>query len=105
MHCRPLVAETLHHLILRAAGLLSAFHHVATLVEVLDVREAKRASAVLIACEFGDSGSGVFLVGELYHTRATRAPVRLVLNLSTLDFADCGEEFDEILVACAPRQL
>ena len=86
--------ETSHHLSLEAAGWLGALHHVATLVEVFDVREAERATAVLVAGELRDSCGRIVLVGELDNAGATRTTIRLVLDFSTLDLTDRGEELD-----------
>jgi hypothetical protein len=45
------------------------------------------------------------LLGELDDTGAAGATSRLILDLCTLDLADGDEELDEVLVACAPREL
>ena len=42
---------------------------------------------------------------ELDDTSSTRAAVGLVLNLSTRNLSDCGEELNEILVAGRPGQV
>lgn len=91
-------------LILHAARLLGAFHHV-PLVGVAHVSQAKWATAVRVALELGEGLCSVFLLGKLNDTSATGATSRLVLNLCALDFADGGEELDEIVVASAPRKL
>ena len=67
----PVAAKTLHHLVLHAAGRLGTLHHIATLVEVFDVRELQRATAVLVASELRDGSTGVFLIAELHHAGAT----------------------------------
>lgn len=92
----------LHHLLLHRWLRL---HHVATLVEVLDVCETERTTAVLIASELLDSGLSVALRAELDYARASRAAIGLVLDLSPLNLADRGEELDQIIVASAPWQL
>lgn len=94
-----------HHLLLHAAGWLCAFHHVATLVGVAHVGQAERTTTVLVALELGDGLSSVLLLRELDDTSTAGATSWLVLNLSTLDLTDRDEEFDEILVARAPREL
>jgi hypothetical protein len=52
-----------------------------------------------------DSSAGIFYAAELDNTGSARATVGLVLDLSTLNLANSGEEFDQILVAGRPRQL
>jgi hypothetical protein len=42
---------------------------------------------------------------ELNNTGSTRPTVGLILNLSTCDLANCGEQLDKILVAGGPRQV
>ena len=76
--------------------------HVASWAQVLDVRETKGTSAVLVARKLGNSGACIVLIGELDDTSATRATVRLVLYLGTLDLTDRGEQLDQIFVARAP---
>ena len=95
----------LHHLILNVAGWLSTFHHVAALVGVLDVAQAERTTAVLVARELRDGRACIVRCSELDHTSAARALVGLHLDLRALDLADRLEQLDEILIARAPRQL
>jgi hypothetical protein len=52
-----------------------------------------------------DSSAGIFYAAKLDNTGSARATVGLVLDLGTLDLANSGEEFDQILVAGRPRQL
>ena len=66
-------------------------HRLGALVEVLDVRQAEGTVAVLVALEFADGSSRVFGIRELDHASATRATVRLVLDLGALNLADGGE--------------
>ena len=93
-----------HHLLLHAASWLG-LHHVATLVGVAHVGQTEWTTAVLVALELGDGLSSVFLLGEFDHAGTAGATSWLVLNLRTLDLADRLEEFDEVLVARAPRKL
>jgi hypothetical protein len=82
-----------------------ALHVASTLVEILDVGDAERTTAVVVALEFGDSSGCLLLAGHLDHAGAAGASVWLVLDLRLLDLTDCDEEFDEIIVARAPREL
>jgi hypothetical protein len=52
-----------------------------------------------------DSSAGIFYAAKLDDTGSARATVGLVLDLGTLDLANSGKEFDQILVAGRPRQL
>ena len=87
------VSAELHHLILHV-GVLSTIHHVAALVLVLDVGEAEWTTAILIAGELSDGCGRVVLAVELDNASTTRATIRLILDLGTLDLADRGEELD-----------
>lgn len=98
-----LVRTILHHLLLQAAGLLLALHRV--LVCVLNIRQAERTTAVLVAGELGDGRLGVRLGTEFDNASAGRALVGLVLDLCTLNLADRREQLNQVLVARAPRQL
>ena len=84
------------------AGRLRALHHVASLVHVLDVGEAEWTTAGLVPSEFGDCSPCIILATEFDYAAATRAPIGLVLDLSALNFADCAEEFNQVLIASAP---
>jgi hypothetical protein len=75
------------------------------LVGVAHVGQAEWTTAVLVALELGDGLSSVFLLGELDDAGTAGATGWLVLNLCTLDLTDRDEEFDEVLVARAPRKL
>lgn len=75
------------------------------MAEVLDVGEAERTTAVLVAGELGDGCGSIVLVPELDHTGAARATVGLVLDLGALNFSDGREELNEVVVAGAPWQL
>lgn len=97
--------DVLHHLLLQAAHALLAIHHVAALVHVLDVGQAERTTAILVACELLDGSLRIALRGELDDARTSGTSVELVLDLGTLNFADGGEKLDQVFVACAPGQV
>lgn len=95
-----------HDLVLGEAAVGVGVHAVATAGgEVLDVAQAKRAAAVLIALELSDGSLGGVGVVEADHTAAARAAARLVLDLGLLDLADGGEELDQIVIAGGPGKL
>jgi len=98
-----------HDLVLsETTGDLGALHWVAAeglLVGILDVRQTKRASTVLIARELGNGSCSVVLVVEFDNTGSTRTSVGLVLNLRALDFANGCEKLNQILVAGGPGKL
>ena len=73
--------------------------------KILDVAQAKRATAILIALELGNSSLGSVGAVEANDTAAARPTAWLILDLSLLDLADGGEEFDQIVVARGPREL
>ena len=77
-------------MVVHAASDLGAFHHIAAtaLVDVFDIRKLQRTAAVLVALELVLSSLCIIFAAEFYHARAMRASVRLVLNLSALDFTD-----------------
>jgi hypothetical protein len=52
-----------------------------------------------------DSSAGIFCAAKFDDTGAARATIRLILDLSTFDLADGGEQFNQILVAGRPGQL
>lgn len=82
------------------------FHGIsAALVQVLDEAEVQGTTTILITLELGDGGFGGFGSVESNDTRTTRPAARLVLDLSLLNLADCGEELHKIVVASRPRQL
>ena len=97
----------LHDLILSDARVGVRVHAViaAAGLEVPHEAETQGTTAVLVTLELGDgSVRGVGTV-EPNDTGAARAPTRLVLDLSLLDLANSGEEIDQILVTCGPREL
>lgn len=67
--------------------------------------ETERTSTVRVALELLDGGLRVGLTAEANDTRATRAAVWLVLDLSAVDGTDGLEELDKVLVAGTPWQL
>lgn len=73
--------------------------------DILDVAQAERAAAILVALELGDGGLGGVRAVEADHAAAARPAARLVLDLRLLDLADGGEELDQILVARRPGEL
>lgn len=72
---------------------------------VLDVAQAKRATAVLVALEFSNGGLGGVCVIESDNAASARTAARFVLNLSLLDLADRRKQFDQVIVARRPREL
>jgi hypothetical protein len=52
-----------------------------------------------------DRGFSVLLLLEFDNARSTGATVRLVLDFSALDLADCGKELHEVLIAGWPWQV
>ena len=66
---------------------------------VADVSELEWTTTILVTGELGDSSLGVVSGIELDDAGSTGATVALVLDLSLLDWANGGEEIDEILVA------
>jgi len=107
LYIRRGTAIKLHDLILgQAAGVLGALHRLAVaLVRVLDVVETKRSATVLVARELGDGGVSILVLLELDHAGSARATVGLVLDLSTLNLADRGEQLYKVFVAGRPRQV
>jgi hypothetical protein len=95
----------LHDLLLQRARGLNVHGGGAGLVGVLNVGETEGTATVRVLLELGDGGSRVVLGSELDDTGTTRATVGLVLDFSTLDLADGGEELDQVLVAGAPGQV
>ena len=114
----------LHDLILRqTTGMLGALHGftAVALVGVFDVRQSQGPAAVLVAGEFGyeivscssskdvnkltNRSLGVCALLKLNHTSSARAAIGLVLNLCTLNLADCREELNEILIARRPGKV
>ena len=101
-------------------GALHGFTAVA-LVGVFDVRQSQGPAAVLVAGEFGyeivscssskdvnkltNRSLGVCALLKLNHTSSARAAIGLVLNLCTLNLADCREELNEILIARRPGKV
>ena len=73
--------------------------------EVFDETQAKRATAVLVSLEFCDSRLRRFSGVKANNTRAARAAAGLVLDLGLLDFANCGEKLNQVLIARRPGKL
>jgi hypothetical protein len=94
----------LHDLLLQRTRGLDV-HGGASLVGVLDVRQAEGTATVHVLLELGNGGGRIVLRAELDHTGTARATVGLVLNLRALDLADGGEELDQVLVAGAPGEV
>ncbi len=122
MPAMPCPWVALHDLILgHTSSLFSAFHGIASIeVLVFDIGEAERTPTILVAREFGyekvsvsckprlmerihtDGGLSIIGIVELHDTGATRAPIGFILNLCTFNFADRGEELNQIIVASGP---
>lgn len=73
--------------------------------DILDVTQAERAAAVLIALELGNGGLGRVGTVEADHTAAARPAAWLVLDLSLLNLTNGGEELNKIVVARRPGEL
>lgn len=95
-----------HDLVLGKAAMGIGIHAVATTGrDILDVAQAERATAILIALELRNGGLRSVGIVEANHTAAARPAARLVLDFGLFDFADGGEELDQVLVARGPREL
>jgi hypothetical protein len=107
----------------QASGGFGSLHSfTGALVGVANIAEAQGTAAILIAGEFGcymlvdilkhfepeqltDSRLRVCLLLKLDDAGATRAAIGLILDLSALDLANGGEEFNQIFIAGRPRKL
>lgn len=97
---------TSHDLVLSEAAVRVGVHAVtAARREVLDVTQAQRTAAVLVALELGNGGLGGVCVVEADNTAAARSAARLVLNFGLLHLANGREELNQIVVARGPREL
>ena len=74
-------------------------------IAVADIGELKRTTAVLVAAELGNGSLGVLGGVELDDTCTLGAAIWFILDLSLLDWADRGEEVDEIFVTGGPWKL
>jgi len=100
------IVATSHDLILRQATMDIGIHRVARArCDVLDKAEAQGTSTILVALELGDCSLRSIGRVESDNASAARSTTRLILDLSLLDLADSGEEFNQVIVACRPRQL
>ena len=62
--------------------------------QIFDETQTKRATTVLVSLELRNGG--LCCVGSIKsdNTRTTRAATGLILDLSLLDLANCGEKLD-----------
>lgn len=72
---------------------------------VFDKAQAERTASVLIAREFFNGGICILGRVKSNNTSTTGSAIRLILDLSLLDLANGGEQFNKILVASGPWEL
>lgn len=97
----------LHNLVLGKATVGIGVHAVftTTWMKVSDIAQAQRSATVLISLELRNGGFRGFSRIEADDTRAARTAAWLILDLGLLHLSDSGEQIDEVLITCGPREL
>lgn len=95
----------LHDVALGHATVVGVHCVTTTGLEVLDVAKSKLTATILISLELGYGSIGCLGSIESDDTSPSGAAAWFVLDLSLLNFTDCPEQLDQVLVAGGPREL
>lgn len=97
----PRTKNELHNLVLCKSGVRIGFHAVAAarLVQIFDEAQVQWSSTILVALELCDCRLGGVNRVKTDNTAASRSAAGFILNLSLLDLANGGEQFNQVIVA------